>query len=331
MPAKTTRRTVARQWELLKLLPTFGSGKSASELTKEINEVGFSVSKRQVERDLQELGEAFALECNEKSVPYGWKWPRNASVDIPGLTLAEALSLRMVKDTVHALLPEAMLQALESRFALAEKKLANLAGDSAMANWPNMVRSVSPTMPMLAPQVAPEILTTVQDSLLAAERVEVHYMRMEGDTSQAMSLHPLALVNRGLVTYLVATAWEYTDVRLYALHRITHAKRIYETCQRPLDFELDKYIAEGGLQFGSGLPICLKARLSDNLGRVLRETPLSTDQDIKGNTLSATVLDTWQLNWWLLGQGDAIKVLGPRKLRERIRDSLVQALAAYED
>mgnify|MGYP000287578086 CR=1 FL=1 len=91
MPANKKKHTLARQWELLKRLPTRGAGKTASELTQELQVAGFDVSKRQVERDLGELMDAFDLECNNASIPYGWRWLPGASSDLAGMTLADAL------------------------------------------------------------------------------------------------------------------------------------------------------------------------------------------------------------------------------------------------
>lgn len=329
MPDKTTRRTLARQWELLKLLPSSGSGRSASELTQAINAIGFAVSKRQIERDLLELAEAFALECNDKSMPYGWKWPHNASADLPGLTVAEALSLHMAKDAVQAMLPSALLQALEPRFAQADKKLQGLQSDAALAQWPDKVRSVSPALTMLAPKVATAVLQNVQEALLANEQLEVQYQSMAIDAPHTTQLHPLALVTRGLVTYLVATARDYDDVLLYALHRISEAKRLYAPSQRPPGFDLDAYIAGGALQFGSTQLIPMTAKVADHLSRLLLETPLSADQTLEEGRLRATVQDTWQLEWWLLSQGESIVVTGPQALRERIKARLQRTLAAY--
>lgn len=330
MPAKPTRLTMARQWELLKLLPCVGAGKTSSELTREIAERGFAVSKRQVERDLNELRAAFAIEANDASAPWGWRWQKNASVDMPGLTLAEALSLHMVKDVVSAQLPAALLQALEPRFAQAETKLRNLAPDCNVANWPNRVRSVPTSLPLLPPSIAANALTDVQDALLAREQLEVDYLAMEADAPQTLCLHPLALVNRGPVTYLVATAWDYTDIRLYAMHRITRAKRLYEPCQSPQNFDVDQYIATGALQFGGGQTLRLQAQVSSHLARILSETPLAADQTLQDGLLTATVQDAWQLDWWLLSQGDAIRVTGPKRLRDRMVASLRSALAGYE-
>jgi len=330
MPAKSTRRTLARQWELLKRLPGRGTGKTASDLVAELKDAGFDVSKRQVERDLWELLEAFNLECNDKSPPYGWKWPTGSSVDLPGMTLAEALSLRLVQDYVEQLLPSSLLKVLEPRFVLAEGKLASLRSDSAAAQWPKKMRSVPPTQPMLSPHILPDVLESVQNALLHDQQLEADYVPMDVEEPNAMRLHPLALINRGPITYLVATAWDYADVRLYALHRMTRAQCLEDGAKRPENFDLDEYISSGAVQFGTGGMLKLEARVADGLARILCETPLSADQQLVGNMLTATVQDTWQLIWWILSQAENIEVIAPKALREQVREQLARALAAYE-
>ncbi|WP_027477299.1 helix-turn-helix transcriptional regulator [Curvibacter gracilis] len=331
MPAKPTRRTLARQWELLKLIPSCGAGASATELALALQQAGFEVSKRQVERDLWELREAFQLECNEKSIPYGWRWPTGAGIEFPGLTAAEALSLCLLKQTLGALLPAPWLTVLGPRLASAEHKLASLKADLGdSAAWPHKVRVVQPSLPLLAPDINAEVLETVQECLLASEQVEVDYVSGPGSAPKTLTLNPLAQVNRGPVSYLVATAWDYPDVRLYALHRITVARRLYVELHRPPGFNVDDYLADGALQFGSHGLIQLRAKVSAELAHHLGETALSADQGIEGGVLSATVPDTWQLSWWLLSQGPQIEVLEPASLRQRIHQSLEQALAAYQ-
>jgi predicted DNA-binding transcriptional regulator YafY len=58
MPTRKTQSTLARQWELLKLLPSRGTGKTAKQLAEALNDAGFKISKRQVERDLADLYDA---------------------------------------------------------------------------------------------------------------------------------------------------------------------------------------------------------------------------------------------------------------------------------
>ncbi|MNM99216.1 hypothetical protein D3C81_1117670 [compost metagenome] len=87
LPSHPTRHTIARQWELLKLLPGRHPGMSSMQLQAALSLVGHTTSKRTVERDLVELSALFPLHCNSKGMPYGWYWQ-------PGLSLAEAQQLQ---------------------------------------------------------------------------------------------------------------------------------------------------------------------------------------------------------------------------------------------
>ncbi|CAM3974673.1 Transcriptional regulator [Pseudomonas reidholzensis] len=87
MPSNPTRQTIARQWQLLKLLPNRHPGLSTSQLQFALTEAGQKASKRTVERDLNELATLFPLQCNSKGMPYGWYWQ-------PGLSLGEAQKLQ---------------------------------------------------------------------------------------------------------------------------------------------------------------------------------------------------------------------------------------------
>lgn len=333
MPSNKTRQTLARQWELLKLLPTRGPGKTAKELAEALNEAGFAVSKRQVERDLGELYDAFMLDCNNAGTPYGWRLPPKAAIDIPGLTLAEALSLRMVEDTLKRLMPPAALYALESRFQQAKRKLEAISEANPAVQWIDKVRSVPPSLPLLPPAIDPDVLETVTEALLANRQIDVDYRAIGDGETRSMRLHPLGLVSRVPATYLVATAYNYWDVRLYALHRISRATKAEAEAKRPEGFDLDAYIQSGALQFGTGENIRLKAELSEGLAQILRETPLSEDQKIQEQdgaiTLTATVADSWQLRWWILSQGAGIVVREPKELGDEIKAQLQDALTGY--
>ena len=329
MPSAPTRSTIARQWELLKGLPSGGQGKTTAELAQMLVAAGFEVSKRQVERDMLSLSEAFALDCNDETSPQRWRWIQGASADLPGLSSTEALSLRLVEETVRPLLPASLLQALEPRFEQAARKLDSLDVTATVNRWLTQVRSVPAYQTLLPPPILPAALTNVQEALLADETVEVDYRGMGAANATTYHLHPLALVVRGPVTYLIATASDYPDVRLYALHRIQRAARTYELRCKPAGFDLDAYIATGALQFGNGESLRLEARISPYLVRVLNETPLSEDQKIEGDRLTAAVLDTWQLKWWILGQGDGIEILQPAGLRTEISEALNSAADQY--
>lgn len=72
LPSNSTRQTIARQWRLLKLLPSQHPGTTSTHLHRALAEAGHSTSKRTIERDLNELAALFPLRCNDKGTPFGW-------------------------------------------------------------------------------------------------------------------------------------------------------------------------------------------------------------------------------------------------------------------
>lgn len=325
MPKAKAGDAMMRQWQMLKLLPGRKPGISAKELTSELADLGFEVDKRTVTRDLAKLSELFPLECNDKGTPHGWHWMRGAGLDMPGLDVADALSLRLIEEYLKPLLPASLLSVLAPRFEAAERKLEQLSRTNTVAGWTDKIRVVPPTMPLLAPAVDEGVLQVIQQALLDEFQIECRYRSIDGRES-VQRLHPLALVQRGPVGYLVATAFSYADPRLYALHRFRTAEIIEEPIVRPDGFDVDSYIATGALQFGNGKMLRLKANVGEELAAYLAETPLSEDMAIKERKddflVTATVLDSWQLRWWILSQGSEIEVMDPKALRNEIADEV---------
>ena len=220
MPKAAQHHALARQWQILRLLPTKPPGMTSRELVDKLEREGFSVTKRTVERDLAELSTIFGIACNDKGMPYGWHWMKGEYADLPGLSVSDALSLRLVEDLLRPLLPSAILESLEARFGQAKAKLAELSADNPNARWADKVRYVSPALPFVPPKVDPAVLDAVHEALLTEHQIAVEYQKASGE-QQTYRLHPLGLVQRGQITYLVATAFDYDDERLYALHRIS--------------------------------------------------------------------------------------------------------------
>jgi len=332
MPRVSHEPTLARQWELLKLLPTRRPGATARDLRNKLEEAGHTVTKRTVERDLLTLSVIFPIETNEKSKPYGWHWFPHAQINFPGIDLAEAVSLGLLEDLLRQLIPPAFLQALEGRFSAARAKLAALPQNS-HAQWSDLVRYVPPGQPLLNPVINPEVLTNVQDALLRRRQLQVSYAAFQTGSPRELLLHPLALIQQGGRSYLLATTFSYQLPVYYALHRLQSAAVLAETAHRPDGFSLTSFLACGGAQFGPQNEIKLKAVLGEDLAAILQETALSTDQTITHRDgkiiLSATVRESWQLHFWILSQGASITILQPAALKKSIITRLQAALTNY--
>ncbi len=81
--------------------------------------------------------------------------------------------------------------------------------------------------------------------------------------------------------------------------------------ERPQEFDLKKYDDDRRFGFGEGERIRLSFRIDKPYGFHLLESPLSRDQQVREMNdeyeITATVVDTEQLNWWLRGFGGAVR------------------------
>lgn len=336
MPSAKAHSTVSRQWELLRQLPSRSPGITATELAARLHTGGYKISKRTIERDLNDLSLMFPLQCNDTNAPYGWYWQPGVSVELQGITLTEALSLALVEDAIRPLLPNSMLKVLEPRFNHARQKLKTLGEENQAARWLDKVASVRPDLNLQAPDIPEEVLETLQQALLEENQVQCQYYSAHSDKISQLTLNPLALVQRGLITYLIGTAHPYTDVRQYAVHRFRELTPLPTATQGLKDFNLQAYLSTDALQFGKTERISFQAWLSEKQARLLRETPLSVDMALTdlgngdGYRVTATISDSWQLQWWILSLGDALIVEKPLDLRKLIGERLRSAASGYE-
>ncbi|MFZ5619609.1 MAG: helix-turn-helix transcriptional regulator [Pseudomonadota bacterium] len=321
MPKSSSGNAMARQWTMLKLLPGKPPGLDANQIKARLAEQGYDVDKNTVTRDLKALSVIFPIVRNDKGIPHGWYWMKDSGLDVPALDVTDALSLTLLRDFLAPLLPASVISVLGPRFEQADRVLTKLSRSNHIATWADKIRSVPPTLPLLPPTVDVALLAKIQDALLRDKQIGCRYRSADGRETE-QRLHPLALVQRGPMTYLVATAFDYDDAHLYAVHRFIAVDVTDDPARRSDGFDIDAYIAGGALQFGNGKMIRLKARVGEALARTLEETPLSGDMRIAskngGLLLTATVADSWQLRWWVLSWGDAVAIEVPRSLQKEI-------------
>ena len=332
MPKSSNHLALERQWEMLQILPDRAPGMTARALTEKLKDAGYEVTKRTVERDLQQFGLQFGICSNEISKPYGWHWIPGRKETFAGVDLADALSLTLAESVLKQLLPPSMVKVLQPKFEQAKAKLAALS-EHPLAKLGEKVRYVPMTLHFEAPKVNEHVLEKMQDALVREKQIEVCYAPFN-EKAKDLRLHPLCLVQRGNVPYLLATTFDYGDVRLYAVHRFESVVVLDDPITVPQGFSVDAYLVSGVMEFGGGKEIILKAKLSDALATYLTETPLHPEQKIPhregGYQLTAKVRNSWQLHFWIMSQGPDIEVTAPKALRKQVRSSLEAALSKYD-
>lgn len=305
---KNKTDTLLRQWMILKNIPVFPRKISAAELTERVRSRGFDVTKRTIERNLQLLSQTFPIHSDERSRPYGWSWSQDADTfTLPAMSPVQALTLSLARDHLASLLPSSLMQTLAPYFQCADNVLMSGESVKNMAGWREKVAIVPSNQALIPPPYDEEVVETV---------------------------HPLGLVQRGAVIYLVA-ATDDAGIRILALHRIQSAKMLDMPVSVPAGFCLARYIAEGAFGFSkSDETIRLVVRFMAAAAAHLRETALSEDQKLteEGDMVcvKATVIDSPQLRWWLKGFGDQVEVLEPADLREEFAQMAFSLQKKYQ-
>jgi len=322
--------TVHRLIKTLRLIPRPPRKTEASEIRRRLETDGFVVTLRTVQRDLNHLAVHFPIR-GDANKPQGWCWSGDPIL-IPVLDPQSALTLKLVEQFLQPLLPSATLQSLAEQFASAGKALSN---SSRLAAWPRKVRAVPRAFPLLPPKIDPKVQATIYEGLLENRQVSIQYRSRDCGEPKEHTIHPLGIVIRDQLVYLVCTFYDYDDVRQLALHRIEAAHLLPDKASRPKHFNLDEYIEEGAFSYPvTGKRIRFRALFGAGAAEHLYETPLAKDQKLTpekdGRVLvEATVLDSSALRWWILGFGASVEVLSPPELRQEFEQMASDLAALY--
>lgn len=314
-----TKETVLLALELMRRIPR-GRTVTAEELHEQLVDTEVSRDLRTIQRQLKMLSEHFDIERDDRTKPYGYRWKENAKgMGLPMLSEQESLLLSLAEQHLRGLLPAGLIKAMDGFFVQARRNLAPYNEDSKgkrEREWLKKVRVVSTTQPLLPPKIKPGVFEQVSNALYANQWLAIDYENRGNRRTQA-DVMPLGLAQQGTRLYLVCRFKDYANERSLALHRIHSAQASTLTFERPKDFDLEHYDNDGRFGFGEGKRIKLSFVIEKEAGFHLIESPLSEDQQVKeledDYKITATVVDSAQLDWWLRGFGNQVGQI--RKVR----------------
>lgn len=329
--------TFFRHWHMLQMIPRYPSKIVAKDLRSRLEAENFIVDERTIQRNLKFFKDSgFPIECDDRDKPYGWSWNKDvATFNLPGLSNSDALTFNLVERHLSLILPAFVLEKLQPIFKAASEKLEKLPKNTHLPSWMDKVRVISPSQRLLSPNIDSDIHHTISESLLKDQQIKANYQKPGENTTKEHILHPLALVESGQTIYLVCKSNSHERILNLPLHRFKSAEMLYEPSQRPVGFTIDGYIASGGFGFGGGSDtIHLEAIFTKYACGHLYDTPLSLDQTITLQEdgrlkITATVVNTERLRWWLLNFGERVEVIAPKELRAAMTESANALYAMY--
>lgn len=311
---------------LLQAIPREPNKRSTTTLARFLEEDGFSVTPRMLQRDLEKLSQYFPINCDTSEKPYRWCYDSNFKSSLPALDAATALSWVLAEDHLKPLMPSIAFDKLQSNFQQARTFLDGQSHNK-FQSWRHRVKALPNGKALIPAEIDEQTWRLVTEALLYSRQLNAIYLSREQKTETTMVLHPIALVVRHNTTYLLAMINDYEDIRHLALHRFKGVTLIDIPAREKSDFDLETYIQTNAF----GYPITtdqvkLEALIDKEVAWHLEETPLSECQTLEPTSdenrlrLTAQVPFDKQTLWWLLGFGSKVEVLAPQAWRQSIFD-----------
>ena len=294
----------------------------------------FSISSRQVRRDLEEIeAEGHPLTSSDDAGEKQWQLPLGYKGLPPiMLTRYELMSLQLARSIISHLNGTPFSEDLDTVIA---KVAASLPAKTAN----HLERIVQVFAPLQRGTRAyaekHDLLRQLRTALLLQLTVDLTYKKPDANKALIYRVDPYALVLYDHGLYLRGYSHRSGEERLFAVDRMKQVKLTEDRFDIPASYSSSDRYAE---QFGliEGQPQEVKILFSEDVAHLMSERqwhPTQRIKKLKNGSVEVTFfaggLD--KIAWWVLSWGKEAKVLSPPKLIKIMTDQLSKSLKRYSN
>jgi len=326
-------RQIARQLDLLRALYAQRSvGITTEELARKGAELYGKVSRRTVERDLQDLLEAgFPLYSERKGRHIYWHILPSAEIPPLNFTVLEIAALLFAEGMSDALAGTPLKDDLHTI-------CQRLRGTLSPRVQEYFQRAVEAYTPHLRGQKSyagfQAIIDRLNEAILKRCVCQITYRAMGGDGAKTYPIEPLRLFYYRGGLYLISRASAYNQLITQAVERIEDLQVTGQTFEPPADLPLEDRLRHSfGIIYEE--PFASRIYFTPRQAPYIRERhwhPSQRFEEVEdgGLILHLYAGGFYELKSWILSHGADARVLEPVDLREEIVAELRALLADYE-
>ena len=315
-----------RQISMLELIPRAPRKTYTKKLKAQLSDRGYDVDERTIQRDLVSLERVLPLICDARDKPYGWSWAETGlGIQAPAMDPIEALTMSLAHQYLEPLMPSASFNRINIFFKRANETLKE-SSPKLISRWRNRVRVLPELLRFKKPKLNKDVEQALYKAAFEGLQIKALYRKRGESQSSLRLIHPLGLVMKGSINYLICMMDEDPDQPRYLpLHRFERVEILDLPVREPKDFDLDEFTHTNNLSYEYSKNLyTFKALFDYTAAAHLIETPLNSSQKTKrledGRLLiSARMTDTLQFEQWLMSFGSDVEILAPNKLRRKFK------------
>ncbi len=167
----------------------------------------------------------------------------------------------------------------------------------------------------------------LREVILNKQVIKITYFNREGKSSER-EVEPLKLQLKGYAWYLIAYCKSSEQIKVFKLNRISNLEKVemFFTRNLPLDYIVDETYSNS-----EKIPITLQFmkkafyKVYDEYNEVDIKELDNGDLVVKTEVIKGD----WVINY-IMGYGDAVKVIEPKWLREKVKVRLINTIKNYD-
>lgn len=318
---------LSRQWRIIQTLISSKYGKSAAELSADLE-----CHPRTVYRDLEALQAAgFPIYTERDEGKNLWSLLDTVKHQVPvPFSLPELMALYFAGDMMKVFQGTVFHDSLESLF---QKVKTTLPPESK-----KFVENVQQTLALgLKPYKQYSrfrgIINRVNDAAVKKKSVEMVYYTMSRKKETRRKVDPYKIWFFNGTFYLFGHCHVRNEVRVFALDRVKMLHQTNDTFEVPEDFNFEEFIRPSFGVF-QGEPLTVKVWFSPDVAgyiteKIWHESQKVTPQADGSIVFEVDVAGTDEIRAWIMSWGAHALVLEPESLRDTIREEAGRLIKEY--
>ena len=334
-----SKNSALRLLSIMELLPKSSDGSrgiNTNQIYQELQQAGYEVSKRTVERDLNELMDIFPLDYMRKAEGKCWFLLDAYESKTNYIRPTEALMLVLSEKLILQTLPKTLAGKLETRIKNAQNILSS---DMNYQRLVDKIHLISDGIPLASSLLLIDERSRecVYSGILKEQSIELAYQPSNSLSSYSFKANPVGIILRGHSQYLIASKKESpNELKLYLFNNIKSVENLFEPATIPNKEVLDSFIEKNPSGWVLkdeiiNVELYVKSYAHEHLTRNnLADNQHTKKVDDLWYSVSFQITPTYDLIAWILKFGSDVICQKPEWLRKKIMAIMTDAIRQYE-